>query len=599
MQKTLSAEEVYALRDQVAEMKIGATSAEDKSWNTLAGFTDPVEFSNEVLGVGIVTDAQEEFLIRVAEAGLRGRWFLRGGHGSGKTHVMAVAIHFAWGPLACSMKDGKRVGCRLILSSTTSKSVQGTIYGQLLDLAESAQARGYDLPGFKRRKGDGYSGASRQSVGWHTSGNLWQMESLTSAPTAEGGISTSISGRHHKGLQIICTEEAEGGHAGGFAAMTGLMVAVNTCWIAATNPTAIFSPFGEMIEREPDSWSQIGFAVYRHPNVIYRKEIIAGSASHLAMDAILRTAAFEDRGSDAIFEADRLDFWYALPTREMEDKHGPRSDGIPGHPDAVPTVFRPTTPLAAGQWCPDFLRSDDRQLLFPVSAIRKRMLAAEYSEPDRAPDQVGLDCHPEKPPKACARWGPSARTAIDSDAKDGSIVIGRPIEIRWAGETETEKAATAACHLAELYGSSATYSIDQASGGAVGVLLEGSGAKVSFVQFGAPPTSPPTKVYGKTLNRRVEMNVHAALAMRIVSAPYLQDLIRQMTATGPLIPAGETGLKAASLRKKVEMTEDMDDLDALVLALDESPGEWFIGATGQSATKEATASRIHNLIEDL
>jgi len=570
---SLTAEEMYSLRDHVADMKGEATSAEENSRDVLAGFTDPIQFSKEVLGIDVLTEPQKEFLTLLIGAGFRGRWFLRGGHGLGKTLVMAVAIHFAWGPLACSRKDGKSLGCRLILSSTTSKSVQGTIYGQLLDLAEVAKARGFELPGFSRRRGDAYTGASRQSVGWHTPDNLWKMESLTASAKADGGISTSISGRHHKGIQIICTEEAEGGHAGGFAAMTGLMIATNTCWLAATNPTAIFSPFGEMIEREPDAWSQIGFAVYEHPNIIERREVIAGSASHLAMDAILRTAAFENRGPDATFESDRLDFWYALPPREMADKTGPRGDGIPGHPDATPSIFRPATAMAAGQWCPDFLRSDDRQLLFPVSAIRNRMLSAEYSEPNRPPDQVGLDCHPEKPPKACARWGPSARTAIDSDAKDGSIVIGRPVEIIWAGETETEKAAAAADHLAQLYGSSVTYSIDQASGGAVGVLLERSGAKVSFVQFGAPPTSPPTKVYGKVLNRRVEMNVHAALAMRIVSAPYLQRLIRQMSATGPLIPAGETGLKAASLRKKVEMTEDMDDLDAVVLALDEPPVE--------------------------
>ncbi len=563
-------EVLQGLRDYVS-----TKSPKEESLTLLAGFTNPIEFSREVLGLEILTEPQEKFLTLICDQGFRGRFFLRGGHGGGKTLVMAAALHFAWGPLASVVRNGKPTGCRLLLSSTTAKSIQGTIYGQLVDLAEVAKSRGYDIPGFEPRTGDRYSGASRQSVGWHTADHLWKMEALTASAKADGGISSGMSGRHHKGIQIVCTEEAEGGHAGGFAAMAGLTVAGNTCWLAATNPTSIFSPFGEMIEKDPGAWSQIGFAVYEHPNIIERREVIPGCASHLAMDAILRTPAFEDRGPDAIPESDRLDFWYALPSRDMVDKEGPRPDGIPGHPDATPHVFRPATPLAAGQWCSDFLRSDDRQLLFAVNEIRRMMLSGEHATPDRPPDQVGLDCHPSKNPKACARWGPSARTAIDSGAAERIIKVSRPVDVAWIGETELDQAASAAKHLVDLFGTKTTYSIDQAGGGAVAVLMKKEGAKVSLVPFVAPPRSPPTELYGKVLNVRVEMHVHAAAVFNsgIVSASYSAEILKEMGATGPLIPAGESGLKAASLRKKEEMEEAMDALDAVILALDEPPTE--------------------------
>lgn len=565
------------------------TPEDEKERAALADYEgNPVRFCREVLGIETLTEPQEKFLLAFVASAIRGRWLLRGGHGTGKTAIGAMVLLYVWTVLAIETD-----GVLIMYSAPKLASIEETIYAQVLDLAQIAGDRGFTVPGLASRSADRYAGASRRSVSWSTADGKWNMEALTSVRKAGGGLAHGLSGRHHKGIQIVVIEEAEGGFEGGFQAIDGLLIAGNTAALAMTNPTSVHSSIGARITKDPQLWTQIGFAVYAHPNIVMRRTVIPGSASHEAMEEALRSSAFEDRGplETTDIEADRLDFAYALPGLRSipsgkvggrdriycnetglpyKEREGPRGDGIPGHPDAEPHVFRPATAVIAGQYCADWLRTDDRRLLFHVNAIGARMSAGTWVEPEGHPDNVGVDCHPSRPPMACPRHGSGARAAIDTDAEAGSIILGKVVELRWEGDGDLEQAESSALHLVELYGKKATYSIDQASGGALGVYLEKLGAKVSLVAFVATPRFPPTKLYGKVLNVRTEMHVHAAAVLNagIATAPYSATLLDEMTVLGAIIEAGESATKSAKLRRKEDIEESMDTLDVVVLALD-------------------------------
>lgn len=572
----MSLDLVRELRQWDAALSDGPTSKEDEVRGRLAEMDDPEKFAREVLGALPLTRQQQRFLRELVEIGF-GRWVLKGGHATGKTGVTAFAVLFGWGPLACQITPaGLPLGCKVLLSAPKASAIRGTIYEQLIRFAAVAARNGLPLPGWKTRNAEGYRGASSSSVLWHADRKLWEMETATAAPRADGGIATGVSGRHHAGQQFVILEEAEGSHEGIQIAVDGLAAAENVYVFAPLNPTSAFSPIASRVIGSPETWRQIEFPVWDHPNVRLRKAAHPGSASHRKLETVLRSAAFERRrlAAEVTLEPAKLDFVYALPGLETPDKPGPRPDGIPGHPDAEPQVFRPTGGIAAGQWLGDWLREDESRLLFHVNKIRAVMAAGGWRQPEGPPNRVGLDCAQSRAPVACPAWGPPGRDAHDAKAEPGTIVLGHCIEVRYGAGDEIQQGERAARHLVELYGTEALYVHDIAYGGYVASALAAKGCTVDAVGFGDAPRSGATVELGRMKNQRAEMAAHAALVLNsgIVALPHCSKLLAQMVATGALIPPKDVRAGGSVLREKREIETALggkspDELDAVGLSL--------------------------------
>lgn len=551
------------------------TVADEEHAALLAYNGRPVDFAHEVLGIEVLTDEQVRFLREIDEDQFRGRWLLRGCNGGGKTGAETFGLLYAWGPMACRVVKGKPLGCLLLLSAPKVSSIEGTVYAQLFEFGQIAAERGFPLPGWEPRMADRYRGASGSSVNWRTADNHWKMDTLVASRTAARDVSHGLSGRHHKGRQIIALEEGEADFEEKLQATDGLMAAENTGQVTTLNPTSLWSPISERVNRNPEDWKQIGFAAYRHPNVIERREVIPGSVSVATVEKALRSADFEDRGplGENAMEEKRLDFIYALPDIGLPNALGPRDDGHPGHPEADPHVWRPLTTVVAGQICDDWLREVDGEKLFHVNAIRRMMAAGTWSSPEGdAWDRVGVDCAGVRPPTATPSKGPPARAAIDAKALPGAITLGKTVEVHQGTGNSLQRGARAAAALVGLYGLGPSYVFDQAYGGDTAATLQGKGANVVTVGFQAPPSHEPLTAYGKLKNRRAEMAVHAADAMNrsMVSMLYSQRLLDAMGAVGALIDPGDARGGGKVLRPKADMerTTRMDDLDSVMLSLD-------------------------------
>lgn len=595
--------------------RLAKSSADEHTERALGYLGDPEKHAFELQGSRAGarrawTRQQRAAAEEAAEAILEGRPYrclALGGHATGKSHWEDDLAIWAWDVAGRRPRpDGSPQGADLIVTAPKFTQAKRTSYYQLYLRGQHAERQGHMLPGWAPRKADGYRGASSSSVSWWE--GPWRMMDLTAKATADKDVAHSAGGTHHPYLNLFRVEEAAGIIPELLSALAGLAASQRVAVLAATNPTSLASPFYGHVRQNSTLWTLESFSQAEHPNVVERREVIPGAVSHLTLEAALRSHVFEDRGpaESTGLDPGRLDFVYALPPPGVPDKPGPRPDDVPGHPDGEPRVYRPTTAQAAGQHLGAWLEADPEDALFHVAAIAARMALA--TEPDGAPDQVGVDCAPRRAPWACARWGPAARDAIESEegqaaalrtlagmgseaqlrelsqlppgvlagmlrqskGVDGGpeIRLSRPVELRWAGGDDLERAAAAADHLIKLYGTSPSYLLDQAWGGGVGAALRAKGAKVELVMFGDPPTSKPLEAYGNLLNRRAEMYAEAAAVLNpgLAVLPYSQVTLDQMRALGALeLAAGRS--EAKKLPEKAGLTEPMDGMDAIVLSL--------------------------------
>lgn len=545
---------------------------------------DPERYARVVLGDEILTRAQRKAMAAAYDAatGTAARQILLlGGHGTSKTHSLSRIILWLYHARGAELVDGEEGGCGVIITAPTSGSIEGTLYAALLGAAARAEHRGYRVPGYGPRAEDRYRGASKASVSWWEGDSYW-MEGLTARRDARGDLAHSAGGRHHSHLQIVAIEEALGVDDGMIAAAAGLSVARNVVTVASTNPTSRTGALYATVRERPAEWRKVAFSQLEHPNVLERRAVISGCVDHRRLEAALRSSAFEQRPAGADPDPARLDFLYALPAPGTAEKPGPRPDGIPGHPDAEVRVFRPLSARAAGQHLGDWLAADEAALLFRVGAIEAAMMRAAHRPVDEAglplpPDQVGLDCHPTRPPVECPRWGPSARAALEAIEGQGEryrgapppITLGRAREARWTGDDHQARIRTAVDDLLGRHGTRPLYVLDQAWGGDIGQDLVARGARVHYVLFNAPAVSEPLTLYGPPGNRRAEMAMETAAALHanLVALPYSGELLRQMEAVGSLIERGRHVIVRPKADIEKEIGKSTDELDALWLAL--------------------------------
>lgn len=505
----------------------------------------------------------------------------KGGHGTGKSHITDDLIAWLWSvPGNRDADEGGPQGCALIMTAPTRENFKKNTYAGLIRRGRIAHASGLSMPGWLPRKEENYGGASSASILWHE--GPWRMEGISPKASASKDVAHSAGGTHHHYLQIIVLEEAMGVPPEMVAAVEGLSVARNVIILATTNPTSTLGFLYGHIKKNRKLWVQHKFSQLDHPNVTYRREVYKGAVDHLHLESKIR-ALFEDRGPSATtsINPDYLDFEYALPPEDMEDKPGPRIDGIPGHPDAIPHVFRPTSAQVAGQHLGDWLESDAMSTLFHCAGIENRLIRENCALPDFSPDQVGVDCAQGRHPVACPRWGPSAWKATRAGAT-GGLTLGRPIDVSWVGAHPNAKARSAADDLISRYGLSTLYVLDRAFGGEVGSALEAKGARIVYVQFGSTDlTHEPHDLYGPVLNVRTEMAVDCARVFNsgIARMPYVDRVIHEMRATGALeLSKQRGGAKVVREKKEIEkaLGHSPDSLDSVWLALAEANAS-FIG----------------------
>lgn len=542
---------------------------------------EPEAFCREVLGSVPWSRAQRRVGQIVADAALADgscQVLALGGHGTGKSYVEDCMTIWVWGPVSRQLgPDGEPQGCDVILTAPTSGNIERTSYHQLLALGRIAAAKSYVLAGWAPRSSDSYRGPSDARVRWFE--GPWRMVGINPQQTALKDVAHAAGGMHHPHRMVIRMEEALGVPPGMLHASKGLAAAGNVLTMAATNPTNTSGPLYGVVRANPDAWKLVPFSQLEHQNVRLRRRVVPGSVSHLILETALRSSSFQRMGpaDSTPLDDSRMDVVYALPDPDLPDAPGPRYDGIPGHPDATPWVFRPDA-MAAGQNLGGWLDGDDGALLFNIDSIAK-MMAQCPAFPDGHPDQVGIDCAPTRPPAACARRGIPARVAFDAYeefrikwSEMRPVVkswLSRPVALAWpAGADPNQQGEAAAADAVGRYGRACRYVLDRAFGGQVGQALKNLGCgHVDYVTFGDPPEGKPSSLYGVAQNRRVEIYMDAATALNagLVSPEYSEDVLEQMRAAGPLLESPTRGRR--TLGKKADMGPHMDELDAACLAL--------------------------------
>lgn len=177
--------------------------------------------------------------------------------------------------------------------------------------------------------------------------------------------------------------------------------------LTAWNPTER-SGFVYELTRGP-GWRMFVLSAMDHPNVRRRQAVVPAAISHVVMDdAVANECDLVGEAGVVEPSPEHLDFVYAIPPPDATTDE-PRDDGIPGHRDGKPCVYRPRGmfgPRRLGQ----YPRDDSSGLFDPVSWDRAVDRWRETEDPETPPDRVGVDAAGEGRDEVTAApaWGDSA-----------------------------------------------------------------------------------------------------------------------------------------------------------------------------------------------
>lgn len=274
-----------------------------------------------------------------------------GAHDRSKTYIggwMMCFWHWYVGGSVLG-PDGEPKGAILALVSNKVGQTMKLSWAAIIRHARIAAANGHPVNGWveaSKLKAPRLDGSL-----WQIDPQLWfiQAESFQ-APAKKGGatIVHTGSGLKHPYAVLVHIEEAAILPRPMFATVKGWSK-LATCF-GALNP---YDAAGAAYDlSESGEWATCWFSYLNSPDVLNRTHEIDGGADYLKMEAEMRSP-IEVRclGRVGKVEPDgsKGDFAYALPDADWPDKPGPRADGIPGHPDAVPKVWRPSGEFQAGR----------------------------------------------------------------------------------------------------------------------------------------------------------------------------------------------------------------------------------------------------------
>lgn len=375
---------IHSVVDEITRPKFRASGARAYASRTVehrrkyAG--DPWGYFFDVLGATL-TKQQDEVLelleastrVLVPSANNQGKTFLAAGYG--------VYIFDAVAALPDEENGLEEQGARIILPGPDHDTVFETIYSEMLTHAARAESRGFLMPGER----------SDRSVLWRVRAK-WNVEVLSPPNKVGQNVSHTASGRHHRN-QIAIIEEGQGVGEPLWLASEGMCSSHGNKIFSPFNPT---EPTGAAYQRSRNgSYRVYVMDAFKHPNVLERKPVIPDAVDFAVIDTRVRTDC-RDRGPypGPPIEPEFGDFVYALPPLNGDGvaipERGGRKDGIPGHRDGTPRVYRPSGAFQAqirGQWP----SSSDTGLFDAASWDAGVQRWKAGADPQKTPTRVGCD----------------------------------------------------------------------------------------------------------------------------------------------------------------------------------------------------------------
>jgi phage terminase large subunit len=203
---------------------------------------DPVGFVDEVLGISL-WEAQKDVLRAMVD---NRRVAVRSGHGTGKTYVTACSV--LWWLYA-------RQGL-VITTAPTWNHVEAVLWREINEIALRAPVKLPCLGEFQTER--------RVEKHWFALGLS------TTTPSA-------FQGFHHARLLVV-VDEAPGVAEQVHLEIGTLAVGEKNCILMIGNPTTTAGTFYEAF-KHPDVWKCMRISCLDHPNVLLKKEVIAGAVT--------------------------------------------------------------------------------------------------------------------------------------------------------------------------------------------------------------------------------------------------------------------------------------------------------------------------------
>lgn len=544
---------------------------------------DPFAYLRDIFGYRLTPDQDTALALIEAED----RVLVPSANNTGKSWLLAAYALYRFDAVAALPNHDlalEEQGAQILLPGPDHSTIFSTIYSAILEHASRAEQRGFTMPG--RR--------SENSVLWRVRPR-WFFEAFSPEQKIGQEVSHAASGRHHRN-QLAIIEEGQGVPEAVWRAAEGMCSGDGNKIVSAFNPT---EPIGPAYKRAKGAGYKVfAMSALRHPNVVQRNAAIPDAISYKVIDQrVLNECRDMGKASDTIPDANELDFLYALPSSAGEERGG-RPDGIAGHPDGTPRVYRPGPTFAAqvlGQW-PRSTRSS----LFSVRALEEAM---ERWDADRKrspmPDCVGVDPAREGDDTSTylPRWGRDAEELLRAYAeavKQGPAAVEtiRRERRQYLGEFVTAPSGdgpSVAIHIMQRFALS-TFAIDE--GGVAASVLDHMvrvlGARATGVSFSAAPLPPtPGETYSE--NFRTMLYVRAALlvAAGLVDVPSDVRLREELLAheTSPrarvVTVMDSSGMERKERKESVLLIEkdeikkrigrSPDRADAFVLAVNGDP----------------------------
>lgn len=374
----------------------------------------PEAYFGEVFGTKLSPQQAEATRLALTHRQL----MIPSGNGLGKTlwaARFAVYVFDVVGAQPDKAAGLEEQGVIVLLPGPDHTTIKDTIWANMLEGIETAERRGYPMPGEW----------STRSVHW-IAAPTWYVRAFSPRRRANATVASSASGRH-KARMISIMEEGQGNDEPVWTAVDGMCSGEGNHQVVLLNPTTEATSAYKRARR--GDWHVVKWSALDFPNVKERRTVFPGAVSHLKVEQRIAVECI-DRGAvtSIVPESAHHDFVYALPPRP--DADGFRADDIPGHPDGDPRVYRPnpTTSFAVqvlGEW-----GSGGEGSLFDAAAwdagVSRWIAGTQSALP---PDRVGVDC---------ARTGDDDSTACPAWGRDAEDLLKtwREIKIKTAPEKE-------------------------------------------------------------------------------------------------------------------------------------------------------------------
>ena len=569
------ARRIYSRRPRTRLRRSGPRRDVDER-RRLAG--DPWKYIRDILG-RVLTGPQERALALIEETD---RALIPAANNVGKSDVISaygVYVMDAVASLPDPAEGLEEQGAQLLLPGPDHETIFATIYDKMLAHMGRALTRGFGMPGVW----------SDRSVLWRVRPG-WFVGAFAPPRYVSRDVAHTASGRHHRN-QVAIIEEGQGVEEPIWRAVEGMCSAVGNKIISAFNPT---EARGSAYTRaRSGTYRVLHLSAFDHPNVQHRDNEVPAAIAYQVIDDRVKTQC-TDRGPYPAVQPDpdRRDLVYALPPAQALE-HGPRPDGLPGHPDGALRVYRPSGLFQAqvlGQW-PD---QTDAGLFDPAAWDAAVARWLEHPEPTEPPSRIGLDCAREGDDDnvAAPAWGESAeallrawadarlesQAALEAIAASRRARVGVPLVLGKGIGPEIANRVAARFQRSP-------WNVDEGSVGA-SVLDHARilGMAVAGVSFAAAPPEPtPGEPWSENL--RTAMYVRAAMLVQrgLVDVPddpllreevlahRLEHRARVVTAVGPdgveRRERKPSVLLVAKAEVKKRLGRSPDRADAFVLAL--------------------------------